>query len=428
MVSSDGQKVQRLKKELQVLTEVSKTLASKSDLLELLNSSIDKIVDVLEPADIGCLILRDHLEGLIRSGAAFGEHIEISSNNGITDRESLIGKILDKGQAKLLCSSEEILSVMSDDRAEKSHNLPHIWSDHATLTSILAVPVAKGEMKFGMLILGTMQSPETFTGDDIPFVQTLGDLIALTIERARIETKADSYRDELEAENLRAEIMATLSHELRMPLTAIRGYVTALLLDEVEWDADKQLEFLNLVDEECENMQVMITEILDSSLIDIKQLTIEPVPLRLQNIAHDLAAEIQLRTNLHRIIGDIPDDFPIVNADPRWIKQVFRNILENAIKYSPEGGLIVIDGEERHSDVVISISDQGIGISPEDLISLFDKYFRVKLSPGSQVPGTGLGLPIARSIVEAHGGRIWAESTVGEGTTLSFSLPKVGSS
>ena len=123
---------------------------------------------------------------------------------------------------------------------------------------------------------------------------------------------------------------------------------------------------------------------------------------------------------------DFPPDFPIVDADPRRIRQVIRNILDNAIKYSPNGGLVVIRGQARPADVVISISDQGVGISPEDLIPLFEKYFRVKSPTGYHVPGTGLGLPVARAIVEAHGGRIWAESKVGHGTTLYFSLPRAG--
>jgi signal transduction histidine kinase len=112
-----------------------------------------------------------------------------------------------------------------------------------------------------------------------------------------------------------------------------------------------------------------------------------------------------------------------VDADPRRIRQVLRNILDNTIKYSPDGGLVVIHGEVRPADVVVSIADQGVGISPEDLIPLFDKYFRVKAPTGYHVPGTGLGLPVARAIVETHGGRIWAESKVGEGTTLYFSIP-----
>jgi two-component system sensor histidine kinase VicK len=122
-------------------------------------------------------------------------------------------------------------------------------------------------------------------------------------------------------------------------------------------------------------------------------------------------------------VVDFPDNFPIIDADERRIQQVIRNIIDNAVKYSPEGGLIVIRGEVRETDVTVSISDQGVGISPEDLIPLFDKYFRVKSPTGFYVPGTGLGLPVARVLVEEHNGNIWADSKLGEGTTLFFSLP-----
>jgi signal transduction histidine kinase len=222
---------------------------------------------------------------------------------------------------------------------------------------------------------------------------------------------------------MRAEVMAILSHQLRMPLTAIKGYSSALLLEEVEWDEEKRQEFLGYIEEESDNMDAMITEILDSSLIDVGQLQLSHQPLRLQHLATEVANEMQRRTEVHNLIVDFPTEFPLVAADPRWLKQVFRNVLDNAIKYSPEGGLIVIRGQVRPNDVTVSVADQGPGISPEDLIPLFEKYFRIRTSDGVPVEGTGLGLPVARSIVEAHGGRIWAESKLGEGTTIYFSLP-----
>jgi signal transduction histidine kinase len=275
-------------------------------------------------------------------------------------------------------------------------------------------------------MLETAHRPVRFTARDLPFVQTLGDLIALAIDRVRMETEADAIRDAHQVDRLRSEVMATLSHELRTPLAAIKGYSTALLLEEVSWSDDKQREFLHLIDDECENLQRMIADILDSSMIDVGQLVIEPQPIRLPRLAHELAEEVQRRTEAHHIVVDFPPDFPLIDADPYRIKQVVRNILDNAIKYSPQGGLVVIKGDVRANDVVVSIADQGVGISPEDLIPLFEKYFRVKSPTGYHVPGTGLGLPVARGIVEAHHGRIWAESKVGQGTTLYFSLPRAG--
>jgi len=268
-----------------------------------------------------------------------------------------------------------------------------------------------------------LQGPQVFSKKDLPFMQTIADLIALAIERARLAIIHDAAKEAQKASQLRSELMGILSHELRLPLTAIQGYTTALLLDEIAWSEEKRSEFLRLITEECHTMETMLKDILDSSLIDVDQFVIEPQPIRLPMIAHEIANEIQQRTDHHSIMVDFPSDFPILEADIQWIRQVFRNILDNAVKYSPEGGLIMVRGEVRQADVVISISDQGIGIPPEDMISLFEKYFRVKSNLGYQIPGTGLGLQVARKIIETHRGRIWAESELGHGTTFSFSLP-----
>ena len=112
-----------------------------------------------------------------------------------------------------------------------------------------------------------------------------------------------------------------------------------------------------------------------------------------------------------------------MDADPQRVTQVLRNLVDNAVKYSPDGGLVVVRGVARPDEVEISVADQGVGIAPEHLNRLFEKFFRVKSGLGRHVVGTGLGLPIARAIVETHGGRIWAESAVGQGTTLFFTIP-----
>ncbi|HXV42876.1 MAG TPA: ATP-binding protein, partial [Anaerolineae bacterium] len=305
-----------------------------------------------------------------------------------------------------------------------------VWSQalgsDRPLSSLLAVPLWASGYKFGVLILGTSYGQQVFSAKDVPFVQILADLIALAIDRARLEAEALSIQEAERADRLRAEALATLSHELRTPLGTIKGYCTALLLDEISWPKEKQREFLQLIRSECENLETMIRNVLDSALIDVGRLILEHQPVRLVRLAHEVADEMQVLTNLHHIVLDFPADFPLIDADPAQLKQVFRNIINNAIKYSPEGGLVVIHGQVRPPDVVVSIADQGVGISPEDLLPLFEKYFRVKSPTGYHIPGTGLGLPVARAIIEAHGGRIWAESKVGAGTTLYFSLPRQG--
>jgi two-component system sensor histidine kinase VicK len=208
-----------------------------------------------------------------------------------------------------------------------------------------------------------------------------------------------------------------------MPLSMIKGYASALLMEELNWKPEKHSEFLGLIENACDDMEGMIRDILDTALIEVDQLNLEPQLIQLQDIASEIAQETKLRSPAHQPVVDIPATFPTVTADPRWIKQVFRNILDNAVKYSPEGGLIVIQGEVREKDVVVSISDQGVGISSEDLIPIFEKYFRVRTESTIHISGTGLGLAIARSIIEAHDGHIWIESKENEGTTVFFSLP-----
>ncbi len=415
---------ERLKRQLYALTEIAKTLTLPLDLPDLLNAVIQKIVGVIEPAEVGVVMLWDQSAGLFHPVAAFGYDAQALSELGLRAGEAITGKVFDEGVGRLLSTPERVAEAMSDLRPSNRAVMARALGAEALPHCTLAAPIQVGFYKYGVLVLETIQGPATFSEADLPFLQTISDLIALAIDRDRLASQADEVREERRAERMRSEVLATLSHELRMPLTAIQGYSSALLLDNVDWSEEKRNKFLRMIEEESENMQSMLKNILDSSLIDVDQLIIEHQPVKLPNLARGVADEMQYRTPIHRIIVEFPDNFPILQIDPRWIKQVFRNILDNAIKYSPEGGLIVIRGEERSSDVVTMIADQGIGISPEDLIPLFERYFRVRSVASLHIPGTGLGLPIARAIVEGHGGRIWAESNLGEGTTIYFTLPK----
>ncbi len=418
--SPDG----RLGREFRALTEVAKTLASPLELTALLDAVLRRIVEVVEQADVGTVMLWDQAGGVFRAEAAFGFDPEALKALALRAGESITGKVYDGGEARLLATPEEVAAAMADMRPFNREIFARSVGSGSLPRAVLATPIATGERKYGVLVLETLNANQAFSLDDLPFIQTFADLIALAIDRHYLEAQLGTLRDARRAEYLRAEIMAILSHELRIPLSAIKGYSSALQLDEVKWSKEKQQEFLGLIENECDSMQAMLTEILDSSLIEVDQLHLALEPMRLHQIAADVSQETQRRTENHHIVVDLPLDFPIVKADRRWIRQVFRNILENAVRYSPEGGLIVIHGEVRPADVVVSIADEGIGISPEDQIPIFEKYFRVRAASGYHVGGTGLGLPIARAIVEAHGGRIWIDSKLGEGTTVSFSLPK----
>jgi K+-sensing histidine kinase KdpD len=414
---------ERLIDELNALIEVAKSLVTPVELPELLDGVMKTMVKTMDLADIGAIMLWDQAECIFRSAASFGYDQEMLKDVGLRMGESITGKVFDEGVACLLESPDDVTRVMVNLRPYNRHVIVHSLGRDSLPQSAIAAPISVPNSKFGVLVLESL-TKGAFTEDDLSFVQTLADLLALAIDRERLQIRADVVKETQQAERMRSEIMATLSHELRMPLSMVKGYTTALMLGEVEWSDEKRSEFLELIEEACNDMEGMIQDILDSSVIEVRQLKLEHQPVQLATIAREVAAEVEHRSEPHHPVVDFPSDFPIIRADTRWIKQVFRNILDNAVKYSPQGGLIFLKGEVRDSDVVVSIADQGIGISSEDVIPIFEKYHRVRSVSTLHVPGTGLGLPIARGIVEAHGGRIWVESKLGEGSTVFFSLPK----
>lgn len=423
MQSTDEIRDQQFLCEQQAVADAIRILKMDLPLCDCLDLLLGKVFQVIPQAEFGVVMIWDQSSGLFRPWASYGCDAAVIKRVGLRAGESITGRVYEEGIPALLRSGQEVNRATENMRPGNYAILTRALGRDFKASCIVAAPVSVDAQKFGVLILERFSAGRQFAEADIPFVQTMADLMAIAIEYSRQVAKADLIRQTREAEQLRSEMMATLSHELRMPLTTIKGYSTMLLMDEVQWDRAQLNEYLRLIDEECDSMQSMIKTILDSSLLDVNRLSIEAQPLRLEKIAHQVANEIQRETSSHRLIVDLSPALPLVNADARWIKQVFRNILDNAVKYSPNGGLIVIHGEVRREDVVISIADQGIGISPEDLIPIFEKYFRVRDHNTRSIPGTGLGLPIARAIVEVHGGRIWADSKLGQGTTVFFSLP-----
>ncbi len=423
MQTSTSIQPERLMREHQALVEVFGILKSPTALHKALAFILEKVAEVIPQTGFGAVMLWDQSSGLFRPWASYGCDPAIIKRFGLRSGESITGSVYESGRPVLLRSPVEVESVMKNMRLGNRNILERALKRPLRLASTIAAPITISDQKLGVVTANNFDEAHPFEPGDLQFMQSAADLMAVAIDRSRLQAKADAIRQTREAEQLRSEMMATLSHELRMPLTTIKGYSTMLLMDEVEWQPSEIYEYLQLIDEECESMQSMISSILDSSIIDVNQLLIEPQALRLPYIAHLVASEVQRQTSTHRLIVDFSSNFPVVNADPRWIKQVFRNILDNAVKYSPNGGFIIIRGEARTQDVMVSIADQGIGISPEDLIPLFEKYFRVRSPHTMNIPGTGLGLPIARAIVELHGGKIWADSKLGQGTTVYFSLP-----
>ncbi len=252
-------------------------------------------------------------------------------------------------------------------------------------------------------------------------IAAAGDLVATAID-AREQSTAEHARLLEDAAGLKLDVISILSHEMRTPLASIKGYATALLLEDADWGVATKTEFLETIADESDRLTRLIEDILESATIEAGSLRIELEPILIPRIAKRVVDRFAIQSNQHQFVQMFPSTFPVVEADAQRIEQVLRNLIDNAVKYSPDGGLIVVRGDTLPGEVVVSVVDQGIGIAPADLNKLFERFFRVSVDRQG-VAGTGLGLPISDAIVRAHGGRIWAESRVGRGTTLAFTIP-----
>jgi PAS domain S-box-containing protein len=228
---------------------------------------------------------------------------------------------------------------------------------------------------------------------------------------------------EKELDQMKSQLLSTVSHELRTPLASIKGFATTLLRQDVDWDEGSRREFLSIINDESDRLTELISNLLDMSRIEAGTLRIEIEPIDLHPIIEETATEFQIMTRDHTIQTHLPPVLPPVMADPRRARQVLRNLVENAVKYSPNGGSITISAQLRADYVQASIADQGIGIERHQLDHIFDRFYQVDSASTRRVGGSGLGLSICKAIIEAHSGEIWVESQPHLGSTFHFTLP-----
>jgi len=245
-------------------------------------------------------------------------------------------------------------------------------------------------------------------GNFLGFVRTLHDI---TLER--------------EMSAMKDEFVSTVSHDFRIPLTSIKGYVDLILDGEAGELNDMQKEFLTIVKQNGERLITMINDFLDISRIESGKIKFEIKPEDLKSMVQDVIDTFQHLINEKEMELEIkiPDVLPKVLIDRDRVIQVLNNLVSNAVKYTPQKGKIGIDIKNERGYVVVSVFDNGAGISVKDQKKLFTKFYRVDSSLTQETGGSGLGLSICKTIIERHGGKIWVGSKAGEGSVFSFSLP-----
>lgn len=301
--------------------------------------------------------------------------------------------------------------------------------------SFIGVPIVLADGRFYGTLCAVDPAPQRLTLQQAELLVVLGRIIATQIERdhelsVRRQAEAEQsrlYQAEQQAVREREALLAIASHELKNPLAALLGYAHVLQrrMQKNPDTSDRDHQALKTIVAQAERLDRMLTDLLDVSRMDNGQFVIEQSPVDLSTLLHQAFEEARPAAPQHRIAVEDADLPIIVNGDAERLLQVFRNLLNNAVKYSPAGGPIDIRIEYGPSQAHVSIRDEGIGIPDSALPSLFHRFYRAPNGVARSINGFGIGLYVVREIVTRHGGTISLTSAEGVGTTFTVSLPRL---
>ena len=290
--------------------------------------------------------------------------------------------------------------------------------DRLSQAYLLGLPMRSDELVTGAVVFVRFGGP-VYESEHITIASFALDLLSTLFERAAWRDTNSELRELRRQIQLQEDFVSTISHELRTPLGFIKGYSTSLLRQDTSWDVETQKEFLMIIDEEADRLSLLIENVLESARLQSKTLPLRFQPLRLDAVLRDVIMRLRTRNKNLDISMDLKAAPPI-HGDGVRLSQVFENLFTNAIKYAPGAQIIVLLNQVGEA-IIISFMDRGPGIPPESLPFIFDRFYRVRSE--RTVTGTGLGLYICKQIIHAHRGKIWAESTPGQGTTFFIELP-----
>jgi signal transduction histidine kinase len=289
----------------------------------------------------------------------------------------------------------------------------------------LATPLLQGTRAIGMLSL-VRREPDAFGPEEIELAGLLGRLVASAVQNIRAyEAERKTVEELRRLSALRADFVSLVSHELRTPMAAVIGAARTLQQRWRELSADQRESFLELIAGETGRLAELIRDVLDTSRIEAGTFSFRFRDVDIAELVRDTVATAQLGQDEVRLLANVHDGLPEIRGDAERLRQVLTNLIDNAVKYSPLGSEVEVHAYPENSRVRIDVHDHGPGIAKEDQRLIFEKFGRVA-GTGATRPGTGLGLFIARSIAEAHGGELEVHSAPDQGATFTLELPLGG--
>jgi signal transduction histidine kinase len=310
--------------------------------------------------------------------------------------------------------------LLSNKAHADTRLLPELAAE-LRLQSLMVAPITRGPKILGLLAVADRIGRAPFTDEDLNLFLALAGQATIAVENLRLHDEIKKANALLqEYDRLKSEFVGIVAHDFRRPLMAIRGFAE-LVLEEPDLPVETRLEFMRTVISETDHLALLANDTLLITQIETGQMSFN---FQEVDVGPFLLEAVPLGLSDHSVLLDVPPAFPRIWGDPDRLRQVLSNLVSNAVKYSPSGGSIVVRVRQRGTQhLVIEVVDHGLGIPPDQIGKLFQKFARVRSEDHLKVSGTGLGLYICRLIVEGHGGQIWVESEVGRGSTFGMALP-----
>ena len=318
-------------------------------------------------------------------------------------------------------------SILIGDWQQEAETSPVQGIPVGDLTrSWLGVPLVAGNQLVGVMAVQDYE-PHAYTREHEQFLSTVANQAAAAIENARL------YEGVKEADQAKSEFIDFVAHELKQPMTAMQGYAKLLTMGVGGQLNDTQNEFVGVINSNVGRMGKLVSDLLEISRLEAGRIRLAMAPVNLKEVLEETLTNTrtEIEARHHIVEVDVPEEMPVVLGDRERLVQILTNLVSNAYKYTPEGGVIriAVDGQDHPGappgHVHVSVSDNGIGMSPQDLLKLQEKFFRADDDLVRAQPGTGLGVSITRNLVALHGGELLVESEPGQGSTFAFTLPLV---
>lgn len=379
---------------LQSFADQAAIAVHNAQLYERIDQERRRLVAILDYSGDGVLILSPDLH-ILRMNRALERMTAWPANDAIGRHQ------------------DEVIVWKRRDQGDLQNALDEGWPFSPAFGSSAQTPLyVEGDMVRGdglTLSIGITYAP-LLTADG-----TLANIIANVRD-------ITNFRKAQEMQNM---FVSIISHELKTPVAIIKGYAATLRRPDITWDEQVIQENLAVIEDEADRLNILIQNLLTASKIQAeREMSLDLGEVWLEEIIRMAVERVRNQTESHTFELHFQDDFPMMQADEMRLRQVIDNMLSNAIKYSPAGGVISVEGLFDAHSVTICISDQGVGLAPEDQERVFDRFYRVDGKLSRKTQGTGLGLFLSKAIIEAHGGSIWVESKLGKGSRFYFRLPR----